>query len=1230
MLKKINYILFFGWTCIALLISSKLMSQTTGLNFQGIARNPNGIILASQNISLRFSILNASTSGTVEYIETRLVVTNAQGIFSIVIGDGSGTSNLGTYALIDWKQTPKFLKVEMDPAAGSNFTLMGTTQLQTVPYANFSNYSATAGSIDASNIIGIIPVNKGGTGVSDLSTLKTNLNLDKVNNTSDLNKPISSLTQASLNLKLNLADSNRAYVTPAELYNNRYDTSYFYNQLNSKAGLIELDRKLNSLDTISLSNRIDTKANGISVTSSLAHKEDISNKSTASDLGGAMSSDILYPSQKAVKNYIAANVSTSGVADGSITTAKLANNAVTDAKVNLTSPNLGTPSYLVGTNIFGTAIGLNIGGNAATASYAITSGTASSVTTNANLTGVVTSIGNTTSISNGAITNSMLTNTAVGNLSGTNTGDETSSTIKSKLGVTTLSGINTGDQTITLTGDVIGSGTGIFSSTIGVNKVTNNMLAGNIAASKLIGSDLTTVGTINNGVWSATSIDIAHGGTGATNAADARHNLGISTNGINILEFEADQGSDPLDLDNTSQSGSSINVLTANNIFFGTNTLQNNNNGIANTAIGEQNLKDNTSGSSNTAFGYNTLSKNTIGNFNSAYGSLSLNQNVNGFWNTAIGAGSLFSNQDGISNTAIGAGSLFYSVSGYGNTSIGTYSLNNSIGDENTAVGHNAMRENVSGNYNVAFGRNALKNNTDGEGNVSLGYYAGTNNLSGNNNVLIGKNAEVLTDGIENAIAIGAGAVVSENNTIQLGADGNDPDYPAISKINTKGIIKSNGIDIYVPLVDEFDVQTVAPIDGTIVHAVINGIRGLYYYDASIPQWMPVFSNSNVVDLSNDQNIEGQKTFKGQIIAARGNDNYNWEPNLLIDDSYNSSNGFPTWLRVGSWNAGAEYGIVGGSNQFFAGTAKGDIALKAFSANSDKKMFIGATLSGAANLSLNPNGDVAIGGSLSIGVAEPNRTAALDVSSTNKGFLPPRMTTDQRDNINDPAAGLMIWCTNGAADGAGELQVFNGYVWRGLVYGSVPSYQIIGDQKWQTKNLEVTNYANGDPIYAATSFQDFIDAGNNHVGAYIYPNNDNTSTFGLLYNAYAIHDSRGLAPSGWHVPSKNDFAILSNFLGGSAIAGAKMKQTGIINWMTPNSGATNSSGLNVLPAGFVDYVGAYSGLGTKAYFWTSTDVVNGVYPYYYYILNNVTSLQLDGDSISLYYESGLSIRLIKD
>mgnify|MGYP000944834897 FL=1 len=179
-------LLFKLLLCLFFITMIKINSQAqTGLNFQGVARSSNNVIIASQQISLRLSILQGSATGNVEYSETRKVTTNAQGLFAVVIGDADATNTMGSFTTINWKNTPKFLKIEMDANAGNNYTTIGTTQFQYVAYAQF------ASSVDAENIAGIVPVNKGGTGVSSITALKTALSLDKINNTSDADKPIS-------------------------------------------------------------------------------------------------------------------------------------------------------------------------------------------------------------------------------------------------------------------------------------------------------------------------------------------------------------------------------------------------------------------------------------------------------------------------------------------------------------------------------------------------------------------------------------------------------------------------------------------------------------------------------------------------------------------------------------------------------------------------------------------------------------------------------------------------------------------------------------------------------------------------------------------------------------------------------------------------------------------------------------------------------------------------------
>jgi hypothetical protein len=115
-----------------------------GISYQAIALNTSGNPVVSSNVGIRLSLLNNSATGTVLYTETHTKTTNAQGLFNLVIGQGTPTT--GTFSTINWGTNSKFLKVEMDATGGTNYVLVGTTQLLSVPYAMH------AGSIDYDNI----------------------------------------------------------------------------------------------------------------------------------------------------------------------------------------------------------------------------------------------------------------------------------------------------------------------------------------------------------------------------------------------------------------------------------------------------------------------------------------------------------------------------------------------------------------------------------------------------------------------------------------------------------------------------------------------------------------------------------------------------------------------------------------------------------------------------------------------------------------------------------------------------------------------------------------------------------------------------------------------------------------------------------------------------------------------------------------------------------------------
>ena len=112
------------------------------INYQGVARNSVGNVLPNKKLSMRLSIREGGTNGTIVYKETRIVTTNNFGLFTVAIGSPGAGDVSGTINGIDWSTAAKFIQVEIDPEGGSNFINMGASQLLSVPYAL---YAGTAG-----------------------------------------------------------------------------------------------------------------------------------------------------------------------------------------------------------------------------------------------------------------------------------------------------------------------------------------------------------------------------------------------------------------------------------------------------------------------------------------------------------------------------------------------------------------------------------------------------------------------------------------------------------------------------------------------------------------------------------------------------------------------------------------------------------------------------------------------------------------------------------------------------------------------------------------------------------------------------------------------------------------------------------------------------------------------------------------------------------------------------
>lgn len=183
----------------------------------------------------------------------------------------------------------------------------------------------------------------------------------------------------------------------------------------------------------------------------------------------------------------------------------------------------------------------------------------------------------------------------------------------------------------------------------------------------------------------------------------------------------------------------------------------------------------------------------------------------------------------------------------------------------------------------------------------------------------------------------------------------------------------------------------------------------------------------------------------------------------------------------------------------------------------------------------------------------------------------------------------------------------------------------IGSQRWMSQDLNVAHFSNGDPIeeISKRELEKWRDSKN---AAYTCSSNDSDYN---LYNWYTIIDSRNVCPSGWHVPSKAEWEILVDFLGGTEIAGGKLKgikykNSGYYMWENPNDNDKNEFNFSANSSYFMD------GLGIKylnvAKYWVKTDVDSSHIHKSATIYNDNSKLVIGSEDV----DSGLKIRCIKD
>jgi uncharacterized protein (TIGR02145 family) len=808
-------------------------------------------------------------------------------------------------------------------------------------------------------------------------------------------------------------------------------------------------------------------------------------------------------------------------------------------------------------------------------------------------------------------------------------------------GTGAIAGIFTGDLTGNVTGNITGNALTATTATTATNisggaagsipyqtgTGTTSLLAAGSSGQVLTSSGLGTL------TWANASSGIPY--TGATAAV----NLGaydLTVNGITV------------------GMGAGGNYT---NTAVGASALQSNiQGGIGNTAIGSYALNKNTTGLQNTANGDGALFNNSTGSENTANGVYALRRNTTGNYNTANGSYALFNNMAGDNNTAYGKSALVSNFSGSNNTAIG-YEANVASGalTNATAIGNgasvNASNKIQLGNSSVT----AVQLGTADKVTLETGYVKITGGTPSAGKVLTSD-----ADGLASwATPSSSGVDLTTAQTIAgvktfLSA-------PVLSSTTASKALftdaNKNIVSNEITGTGNVVMSNAPALTGTLTAAnqTLSGTLG-------VGTSSPNTSAKVEVDATNKGVLLPRVTLSGSTdattIATPATSLLVYNTATVSDVVpgyyYNSgTSGSPVWVRL---NAGTLPITNGGTG---ATTA------------SDALTNLGAAPIASPTFTGDPRAPTATTGTNTTQLATTAFVHAATLANT----------AELSDRINGKLSSN--WFDFPPIIQRGHIMYWIGYRWVILnpgtagqvlkmssdsdpvpvwgtdattpttafypcgttitdIDGNAYNTVLIGDQCWTKENLRVTKYNDGTAIpFDATGGSGGSSSTwqNLTTGARAVYANDFLSTpsnltkYGYLYNWYAAKgiitaggtSTKNICPSGWHVPTDEEWTTLTTDLGGENVAGGKMKSIGTAYWNSTNTGATNESGFSALPGGFRLTNGSFNNLRYSATFWRATEVN----------ANNAWSSRLDYNSSNVSKNSyekqyGASIRCLKD